>query len=83
MVDFDDPAFAAHAAGNAPIVIPATAVKAAWKPGIRPSHVKLILKISRDYKMLPTGRREKMLALGDGGPADRAIEGLYEAASRT
>jgi hypothetical protein len=82
MIDFNDPSYAATRNVNTPIDVPAAVVKAAWMIGPRPSHVKLVLRLSRDYKMLPTGRREPALAIGDGGAADRPIEGTYEAAKQ-
>jgi len=82
MIDFDDPAYTASRNVDTAIDVPAAAVKAAWKPGPRPNHLKLVLRISRDYKMLPTGRRERQLAVGDGGADDHPIEGTYEAIKR-
>lgn len=77
MIDFDDPSFTASRAVNTPIVVAATAVKAAWKPGPRPGHLALMLRMSRDYKMLATGRREQV-----PGGGDRPLEGTYEAGKR-
>jgi hypothetical protein len=57
-IDFRDPSYQAYSGNPNVIQVPATVVEAAWRPGVRPNHVRLALKVARVYKMGPTGRTE-------------------------